>query len=360
MSIIEKIIKEYKNYELDALTKKMVEQFLNSDIKYVLGCNKQSESICKQLNVQYIIDDYTDKTEFMNAKIIKRFDVPENAVVVNTIIDSLTKTANKNLNNAGIYNIISYFDLCHYDNNRFEFPYFVLETRNELFDKKHIFEDIFKKLNDEESKKVLSDVLSYRIVADNKYLKNYKFIRKEQYFEDFIKLGDDEVFLDCGGFDGDTTEEFISRCPQFKKVYFFEPCLANMTKAKLRLNNNPKIDFIQKGVSDATETLYCTFNSAATTIADSGNEEVETVKIDDVISDIPTLIKMDLEGFEMKALEGCKNTIKNYKPKLAISVYHKPEDFCEIYTYIMSLNPNYKLYCRHYTEAMCDTDFFFV
>ena len=60
-------------------------------------------------------------------------------------------------------------------------------------------------------------------------------------------------------------------------------------------------------------------------------------------------IKMDVEGFELSALKGAAETIGKYKPKLAISLYHKPEDFLEIPMYLKSKYPFYRFYLDHYT-----------
>ena len=60
-------------------------------------------------------------------------------------------------------------------------------------------------------------------------------------------------------------------------------------------------------------------------------------------------IKMDIEGAEPKALLGAINTIKRFKPKLAISIYHNLNDYSQIATWIDNLRQGYRFYIRHYT-----------
>ncbi len=59
------------------------------------------------------------------------------------------------------------------------------------------------------------------------------------------------------------------------------------------------------------------------------------------------LSKMDIEGAEGSAIEGSKSIIKNYHPKLAISVYHKKDDFWKIPEQILSIRDDYKIFLRH-------------
>lgn len=95
---------------------------------------------------------------------------------------------------------------------------------------------------------------------------------------------------------------------------------------------------------DSNGKLYFNSNSSCSKISNEGDIAVDVIKLDDFFKthEKPTFIKMDIEGAELAALRGCADTIREYKPKLAICVYHKPEDIFEIPEYILSLNPDYK------------------
>ena len=55
---------------------------------------------------------------------------------------------------------------------------------------------------------------------------------------------------------------------------------------------------------------------------------------------------MDIEGYEMKALEGAKQTLANDKPQLAIAVYHDYENALQCRNIILEANPTYKIEFR--------------
>jgi hypothetical protein len=59
---------------------------------------------------------------------------------------------------------------------------------------------------------------------------------------------------------------------------------------------------------------------------------------------------MDIEGAEMKALQGARNTIAAYKPKLAICIYHSNEDMLQIPEWIHDNFPEYRLFVRQHQK----------
>lgn len=60
-------------------------------------------------------------------------------------------------------------------------------------------------------------------------------------------------------------------------------------------------------------------------------------------------IKLDVEGAEMETLRGARKVIESFRPRMAISIYHQPDDFFQIINYIDQCHPYYVFYIDHYT-----------
>lgn len=116
------------------------------------------------------------------------------------------------------------------------------------------------------------------------------------------------------------------------------------------------METIFKGLWDKKATLrFVAISNGSSKVAEDGVQQIDVVSLDDVVHDKVTFIKLDVEGSEYKALLGASKIIQNDKPKLAISVYHKPEDIWELPAFISSLNPEYSFYLRHYSTAASET-----
>ena len=182
-----------------------------------------------------------------------------------------------------------------------------------------------------------------------------------QYFEpDIILPSEEEIFIDGGCYDCSTSQIFIQWCNgNYSKIYGFEPDESNYIRCLKRSEQMANVTLFKKGLWDCEEQL--TFASdcgqgSKITNDESGKFSIMTTSIDAVIKDEKvTFIKLDVEGAELKALQGACNTILNNRPKLAISIYHKAEDIFEIPKYILSLHSDYKLYIRHYQFSDCET-----
>ncbi len=182
-----------------------------------------------------------------------------------------------------------------------------------------------------------------------------------QYFDLLeLKKEKDEVFIDAGAYDGTTSVEFVDWCEgDYEAIYSFEPdinckerCESNFEKHGLQ-----NAFFINKGTWREESILkFAADGGAGARFSEKGNIEVQVTSIDQVLQGKrATYIKMDVEGSELDSLYGAKKTIKTWHPKLAICIYHKPEDIYEIPKYILELNQDYKFYIRHYCSYIWET-----
>ncbi len=222
--------------------------------------------------------------------------------------------------------------------------------------------DTFKKiremLSDEKSKKSLDAFIEQKRFG--RYDKEYDTI--SQYFDcEILKdhIGDEEVFVDCGAFQGETALSFIDFLHKMGKnryfgIYEIEPDADNLSILEEKISGLNEIHVVKAGVSDKKgEMAFDSSNGSSSRISEDGDTIIEVISLDSFFEEeIPvSFIKMDIEGFELMALKGAVQTIKKNRPKLAICVYHKNEDLLLIPEFIMDLRMNYKLYLRNYSRC---------
>lgn len=187
----------------------------------------------------------------------------------------------------------------------------------------------------------------------------------EQYFDlEELKPSENEVFVDCGAFDGDSAFAFMKWCNNhYKHIYCFEPDKKNYVLCRQNLSeaiSKEKCTVFNKGTwSSNTELSFSDTADVASHICDDGLQRISVEALDQELlvkrNEKVTFIKMDIEGAELETLKGASRLIAEQKPKLAVCVYHKPEDIFTIPEYLRTLNPDYKFYLRHYTFAEWDT-----
>ena len=213
-------------------------------------------------------------------------------------------------------------------------------------------------LADQLSKEVYQAAIRYRQTHDWNDAPVYS--KHDQYFvKDIVPITEQEVFVDCGAFDGDTMEEFFKVCDnQFRRVICFEPMLEYYQKIEKRSDGKNVIP-IRAGVYKETTILHFTADGKGSAITTKNDESTISVPVC-AIDDTPecqdaTFIKMDVEGSELDALIGAKETILRNRPKLAICIYHRHRDFIDIPNWIHTLVPDYKLYIRHHSFSVNET-----
>ena len=194
-----------------------------------------------------------------------------------------------------------------------------------------------------------------------------KFIIHNQYSYKDCKIEKDDFVIDAGGCWGDTSLIFSSQAGIKGKVFTFEFFEDNLSVLKENFSNNKELAeniFLteQPLYNKSNEKLYLNHACAdITTLTETKNnlQQYNSISIDDFVKDNKVekidFIKMDIEGCELKALQGAVNTLKKYKPKLAIASYHKYDDYYEIPKFLNELNIGYKFYFANYTLGFTDT-----
>lgn len=214
------------------------------------------------------------------------------------------------------------------------------------------FDKAYNLLSDDKSREVFLDVLNFKITGNTEYLFKCE-TEKNEIYSDILCLTDDEYIVDLGAYDGDTIREFTDYTKGcYKKITAFEPDEKNFRKLCLKTEGLSDIERYNLGAWDKEETLYFEKKGGR----NSRKSEKSTVKsvpvkfnsVDNIVKGKVTLLKMDIEGAESRALDGAINTIKKYKPKLYVCAYHRNEDFFELILKIHNINPDYKIYLRHH------------
>lgn len=252
------------------------------------------------------------------------------------------------------------FECGHYFSGK-EFKKFVLDNRER-------FQKFYNALSDDLSKKVLYNVTKAHFSGDR-----IDFINAQSTFDDWylfktlLAPNSESVFLDCGAFDGDTIKVFKTAAKDgYTKIYAFEPDVEvqPLLQKTITENNIVGVEIIRKGVYDTEGKLSFSSGGVYSSILDSNKSPktqnalttIDVVTIDKQMDgQFVDIIKMDIEGAEYKALIGASETIKKNKPRLAICLYHKIEDFINIQELLLNLVPEYKLLLRHHLPSCTDT-----
>ena len=184
---------------------------------------------------------------------------------------------------------------------------------------------------------------------------------EEIQYLDVFDPADDEVIVDAGCYDGMTALRFLEwGGGKVKHIYSFELDPANFSVCEENLRPySDRVTLVKKGTWDKEEATYLNADSAGSSLsraAGTGAVKAFMTPIDSVVrSERVTLIKMDVEGAELRSLMGARETIMKNRPRLAICAYHKPEDLYELPEYILSIVPEYRLLLRRYDSHSGET-----
>lgn len=221
-----------------------------------------------------------------------------------------------------------------------------LFTREYIAENEAKFNKAYSLLSDEESKNTYRDILNFKVSGKIEYLLS-SFCDKDKVYSDILKLKNDEEIIDLGAYDGDTIREFTKATNgKYRHITALEPDSKSYKKLIKNTDGMPNITALNMGAWSKKDTLIFSADAGRNSKLSSEGTSIEVTDVDS-LNLAPTFIKMDIEGSEMRALEGAEKTIKTYTPKLYVCAYHRNEDLFALPLKIHELNDSYKIYFRH-------------
>lgn len=217
------------------------------------------------------------------------------------------------------------------------------------------FEQTYQWLADDLSRETMTAFLNGHVNLTTFPMDSVRDKSPQYFAPDIVKLSNRETFVDCGGYDGDTVREFMNQSrKKFRKIYIFEPDKKMLPTLREQVAHLENCVLIEQGAFNRTGIVGFDNENCGMITDNAAGEMIETVRLEDAITDEVSFIKMDIEGAELEALEGAKGLIEQYHPKLAICVYHKREDLIKIPQFIKSLRTDYALYLRGYFSYVAE------
>lgn len=226
---------------------------------------------------------------------------------------------------------------------------------------KERFKLVYERLCDELSRKTYKNLIKYKLSGKIDYLLECEVDDDEPY-NSFLKLGDNESFLDLGAYTGDTVDDFVKRVDGYKKIFAAEPDIKNFKRLTANTEDLENTFCFNVGISSFCGLAPFSMNGGRNSKKEKGKKEIEFKTVDQLVEQNEiTYIKMDVEGEEENALKGAKNTILRNKPKMLVSAYHKTDDLILLPETVFGIRDDYKLYIRHFKSLPAwDTNFYFI
>ncbi len=235
-----------------------------------------------------------------------------------------------------------------------------------------IFDNKFVKSYEKSSSEIInsqSSIKAYSWILKKIYIKQYDFsiyttpvflnllnlnrVYRYQNKKNIIDISKGDVVIDGGVGWGDTSIYFQKKTGPSGIIHSFDVLKEGFNLLDKQININANISNIKKNLyalsDNSGKNVFITDPSPGSTISISKTKiKVKTISIDDYfkINNLKKIdfIKLDIEGAEVDCINGAKNIISRFKPKLAISVYHKWNDLEIIPKMIYEINKDYNFY----------------
>ncbi len=213
-------------------------------------------------------------------------------------------------------------------------------------------QQVYDNLADDQSRQVFAAALNYKLSGKIEYLFDCT-TQREADLRQLVEPTADELYLDLGAYNGDTIEE-LGRLTDWhwRGALAVEPDRRNCRKLRALAQGLEEkgltVEVYEAGIwSEAGELGFSDSGGRQSTFIGAQKRTVPVTTIDAVAAGrAVTLIKMDVEGAELQAIAGGRQTISACRPKLFVAAYHYDVDLFRLPLLLWQLVPEYKIYLR--------------
>ena len=212
---------------------------------------------------------------------------------------------------------------------------------------KEKFEQARALLADEHSKQLFDDLINFKLSGKRQYLT--KTTSLSEVIATCLSPNDYRHALDLGAYVGDTAELMLELFPNIESVCAFEPDPKTFVKLCRFAQTDSRVRPFQFASLDYTgEVVFAVSGNRNAGIDAPGKlAPVPCSTVDDFLQDAPCdFIKIDVEGAERPTLIGAQKTLKEKRPDLLLSLYHRSEDLFDLPLLLHDINPEYRMYLR--------------
>jgi len=253
---------------------------------------------------------------------------------------------------------VAHFAFRYWKHRETFLPFCALASPEAIFAEAGTVSDALNVWSDDASRVIFVSQLRWHLAMDSDALPRPSAANDTYFPDDLVVPRDEEVFVDCGAFDGDAIRALLQRRKgRFKGVVALEPDPANYSRLEdyvvsLDADVRSRMDLHPLAAASTNGTAFFDARGdVCPSASQAGNVRISCARLDDVLgAPWPTYLKIDIEGAELDALDGAKDLIGIHRPVLAICCYHQQSDLWQIPLAIKSCYGGYRMFLRMYAE----------
>jgi len=219
---------------------------------------------------------------------------------------------------------------------------------------------VLSRWNDDKSRAHHLQFLAWRRLREEWSFEAAPLVPSDRYFIPEVTnvLRTDEILIDGGAHYGRVTEAFVRKINgAFEQIIAIEPDSKNRAllqgNLKSWLPDDPRVTVYDCALADSEgEALFHDELGYASQLSDTGHVRVAVRPLDG-IRPSPTFVKLHLEGAELRALTGARETLLSSRPIIATTVYHNADGIWRTALWLMETLPDYRFLFR--LDSWCGT-----